>query len=204
MRALGMVITSAAAFFGATASAQTQAPVNQSKNWETFMKLYPKRAIAAGEQGLVAFRLTLDRAGHPTECQVTHSSGHKLLDNETCELLLMHAEYKPPKDAEGNRLEVFRTEGVINWRLPGSDARLVSPTKLAKTDPMERKICKRSVRTGTLAGFERTCMTARQWDAQRAEAMDAAAGFQGTKGFTTDPALSGADAAVSKTWGTPQ
>ena len=183
--------------------AQPRAAVDQSQNWATFMKHYPKRAIAAGEQGLVAFKLTLDRAGHPTECQVTHSSGHKLLDNETCELLMMHAEFQPPRDADGNRLNVFRTEGVINWRLPGSDGKLIQPTKLAKADPFEKKICRRSIRTGTLAGFERTCMTAREWDYQRREAVDAAVEFQGKKGFTGDPATSGADADVTKIWGKP-
>ena len=189
------------ALAAAAATAQSNVRPDQSKNWDAFMKLYPKRALAAGEEGLVAFRLTLDRAGHPTECQVTHSSGHKLLDNETCELLMMHAEYKPPKDSEGDRMTLFRTEGVINWRHPGSQGKLVSPTKLSKVDPQEKKICKRSVRIGTVAGYERTCMTARDWAAQRAEAVESAADMQGKKGFTADPALSGAPSAV---WKTPQ
>ena len=148
------------------------------------MKLYPKRALAAGEQGLVAFQLTLDRNGHPTACQVTHSSGHKLLDNETCDLLMMHAVFQPPKDAEGNRLAVFRTEGVINWRVPGGDTKLVSPVKVAKIDPLEKKICKRTLRIGTLAGYERTCMTAREWETQRAESLGYMDEIQG-KGFTS-------------------
>jgi TonB family protein len=174
-----------AALVGGIAVAQPKVPVDQSKNWDTFMKLYPKRALAAGEQGLVGFKLTLDRNGHPTECQVTHSSRHKLLDNETCELLMMHAVFTPPKDSQGNRLAVFRTEGVINWRLPGSDTKLVSPVKLAKADPLEKKICKRHIRTGTVAGYERTCMTVREWDTQRAESVGAVEDMQGKKGFTS-------------------
>ena len=171
---------------GGSLSAQTGRPQpNQSKNWEALMKHYPKRALAAGEQGLVAFRLTLDRNGQPTECQVTHSSGYKLLDNETCEVLLMHAEYKRPTDADGNNPTLTRTEGVINWRIPGGDTRLVSPVKVAKLDSREKRICKRTVRTGTLAGFERTCMTAGEWDAQRRESIEAAGEFQGKKGFTS-------------------
>jgi TonB family protein len=196
-----LTLTMAIAALAAGAAVAQPNPVDQSKNWDTFMKLYPKRALAAGEQGLVAFKLTLDRNGHPSECQVTHSSGHKLLDNETCELLMMHAVFAPPKDADQNRVAVFRTEGVINWRLPGNESKLVSPVKLAKADPLDKKVCKRSVRTGTLAGFERTCMTVREWDRQRTEAMDAAAEFQGRKGFTTDPALAGE---ASTVWKTPQ
>jgi TonB family protein len=182
-----ILCAAAATLASGAALSQPKAPIDQSKNWETFMKLYPKRALAAGEEGLVAFKLTLDRNGHPTACQVTHSSRHKLLDTETCELLMMHAVFTPPKDAQGNRLAVFRTEGVINWRIPGGDTMLVRPVKVAKLDPLDKKICKRSVRTGTLAGFERTCMTVREWDSQRTEAMDAMANIQGIKGFTGEP-----------------
>ena len=180
-----------AALIAGTAVAQPNVPADQSRNWDTFMKLYPKRALAAGEQGLVAFRLTLDRDGHPTECQVTHTSGHKLLDNETCELLMMHAELKPPKDAQGDRMAAFRTEGVINWRLPRQEGPLVSPVKLTKADPLEKKICKRSLKTGTLAGFERTCMTVREWDRQRAESIESISEMQGRKGFTGCDATKG-------------
>ena len=178
-----------AALIGGTAIAQPKVPADQSRNWDVFMKLYPKRALAAGEQGLVAFRLTLDRNGQPTECQVTHTSGHKLLDNETCELLMMHAEFKPPKDAQGDRMATFRTEGVINWRISKQQSPLVSPVKLANADPLEKKICKRSLKIGTLAGFERTCMTVREWDRQRAESIESVSAMQGRKGFTAcDPA----------------
>lgn len=172
-------------FAGSAISAQAPIPASQAKNWDTLMKLYPKRALAAGQQGLVAFKLTLDRDGHPTECQVTHSSGHKLLDDETCELLMMHAEYKPPRDSEGNRLAIFRTEGVINWRIPGRAEKLTNPTKIAKTDPLEKKICKRSIKTGTVAGYERICMTVRDWETQRAESVDGIAEIQGKKGHTS-------------------
>jgi len=196
-----VLFTCTAALVGGVALAQPQPPANQSKIWESFLKHYPKRALASHEEGLVAFNLTLDRSGHPTECQVTHSSGHKSLDDETCDLLMMHAEFQPPRDANGNRVALFRTQGVINWRLAGSNAKLVTPTKIAKADPMEKKICRRSPRTGSLAGFDRVCMTARDWDSQRKESMDAAADIQGRKGFTSDPAMSGA---TSPTWGTPQ
>ena len=183
MRAV-MLWATAVAFAGGTVLAQPKPSVDQSRNWDAFVKLYPKRALAAGEQGLVAFKLTLDRAGHPTECVVTHSSGHASLDNETCDLLLLHAVFQPPKDSDGNRMSAFHTEGVINWRIPGKEA-ATTALKIASADPLEKKVCKRTVRTGTLAGFERVCMTVREWDRQRAASMDSVADMQGKKGFTS-------------------
>lgn len=168
-----------------SAPAQERVRIDQSKNWDVFHKLYPKRALAARQQGLVGFSLTLDRAGHPTECQVTHSSGHKLLDDETCELLMMHAVFKPPKDADGNLVNNFRTGGVINWRIPGAP-QTATTAKEVKADPLEKKICKRTPRTGSLAGFERRCYTVREWAKTRDEAlgdMDEAR----RRGWTTCP-----------------
>ena len=167
-----LYLAAAFAYSGPPAVDTGRIQVDQSKNWEVFTKLYPKRALAAGEQGLVAFKLTLDRAGHPTACQVTHTSGFKQLDEETCTMLMMHSVFQPPKDAEGNRLNLFHTEGVINWRIPGREASLKQPAKLAKLDPLEKKICKRTPRTGTLAGFDRVCMTAREWDKTRQENLE--------------------------------
>ena len=63
----------------ASAAAQAETPaekaVREAKNYDTLLRYYPKRALAAGEQGLVGFTIRLDKAGHPTNCEVTHSSG---------------------------------------------------------------------------------------------------------------------------------
>src|SRR3954469_11068132 len=64
---------------------QQQAAQNAS-NWDIFLKLYPKRALDAREEGAVGFTVTLDSKGDVANCQVTHSSGHPLLDQETCKL----------------------------------------------------------------------------------------------------------------------
>ena len=80
---------------------------------------YPARARKAGEQGLVGFNIRIDKEGQPTNCEVTHSSGHRHLDDETCQLVLIHAKFKPMKDAEGHKIN-FVTEGVVNWQIPGT------------------------------------------------------------------------------------
>jgi len=46
-------------------------------------------------------------------------------------------------------------------------------------------ICKKTVRIGTLAGFERTCMTQREWNKQSDEMKEPWAESQGKKGSTS-------------------
>ena len=73
-------------------------------NGDVLLSEYPPRALAAGEQGLVGFKVTLDRDGYATGCEVTHSSGHKMLDQETCELILNRATFKGIKDGDGRKV----------------------------------------------------------------------------------------------------
>src|SRR5919107_4230428 len=80
------------------ALAQAPAPeaaARNASNWDIFQKLYPARALAAREEGAVGFTVTLDSKGEVTNCQVTHSSGHPLLDQETCKLVTLNAQFKP-------------------------------------------------------------------------------------------------------------
>ena len=149
-------------------------------NWDVFQKLYPRRALAAHEEGTVGFLVTLDSQGSVTACQVTHSSGHPLLDEETCKIITMNAQFKP--DPGLSPSQVRTSEGVISWRLPASAAALPPPTPVAAADAPEKVICKKTVRTGTLAGFERTCMTQRQWDRQSEETKQVWDEMQGRKG----------------------
>ncbi len=151
-------------------------------NWDVFQKLYPRRAIAAHEEGTVGFLVTLDSQGSVTACQVTHSSGHPLLDEETCKIITMNAQFKP--DPGLSPSQVRTSEGVITWKLPASTTVLAPPTPVAAADAPEKVICKKTVRTGTLAGFERTCMTQRQWDKQSDETKQVWDELQGRKGST--------------------
>ncbi len=58
--------------------------VEQTKNGAFVFKKYPARALAAGEQGDVEFRASYNKHGYVLDCEVTRSSGHRLLDDETC------------------------------------------------------------------------------------------------------------------------
>jgi TonB family protein len=149
-------------------------------NWEVFQQLYPRRALAAHEEGAVGFTVTLDSQGSVTSCQVTHSSGHPLLDQETCNLITLHAQFKP--DPGLSPSQVRTTQGVINWKLPASLTVLPPPMPVTEAVAPEKVVCKKTVRTGTLAGFERTCMTQREWNRQSDEAKQVWDEVQGRKG----------------------
>jgi len=174
----------------APALAQTAAQkVQNATNWDVFLKLYPPRALAAHEEGAVGFTVTLNNQGDVTGCQVTHSSGHPLLDQETCKLITLNAVFKP--DPLLGPSQTKTSEGVINWKLPAWAASESQKQIAATGNPMvvngvpEKVVCKKTVRTGTLAGYERTCMTPTEWskqsDAMKADWED----IQGKKGSTS-------------------
>jgi TonB family protein len=178
---LAMVIGTLAAAPAFADVPATNAAQNAA-NWDVLQKFYPPRALAAHEEGAVGFSVTIDKSGAVTQCQVTHSSGHPLLDQETCNIVTLHAQFQPEQGLSGSQTRTH--EGLITWKLPGSTTQLAAPQAVASSG-LDKVVCKKTVRTGTLAGFERTCMTVREWtrasDAQKESWEDA----QGKKGFTS-------------------
>jgi len=163
-------------------SAEAQAAARNADNWAIFQKLYPARALAAHEEGTVGFKVTIDKQGTVTGCQVTRTSGHALLDQETCTLITLNAEFQPEEGISGS--QVRTREGTISWKLPSSTAQLAAPQAIASADAPEKVICKKTVRTGTIAGIERTCMTQREWTRQSDDAKEQWGEVQGKKGAT--------------------
>ena len=162
---------------GPSLSAETsvQSADRNAKNANVLEVLYPRRALAAGEQGRVGFKVTLDAKGHPTACEVTRSSGYPLLDEETCRIITLHTVFKRNTAVE-TRSQVSTHEGVVNWELPDKakrDAMLTAAAKPAAAKPVQRTalpeklICKKAVKVGYLYHYERVCMTANQWGNSR-------------------------------------
>ena len=178
----GLVVAAPLAGHAAVSAQAADSAQANADNWAVFQKLYPRRALAAGEEGAVGFKVTIDKSGTVTECQVTHSSGHPLLDQETCTLITLNAQFKPELDLSGT--QVRTRDGVIAWKLPASGAQLTMPKAVAASDAPAKVICKKTVRTGTLSGFERTCMTQRDWNKQTDEMKEPWADMQGSKGST--------------------
>lgn len=145
---------------------------------------YPPRALAAGEEGPVFFEVKLDKDAHPTSCEVTHGSGHPLLDAETCALIVSHAVFNSARDANGH-LARETTEGVVNWTIPGHIPAPINYGAVAARGTPEAQVCKRTLRTGTLSSFERTCMTPTEWANQSEEQKRPYEEMQGRKGSTS-------------------
>lgn len=152
---------------------------------EIVFQNYPPRALAAGEEGPVFFTVTLDKDARPMSCQVTHGSGHPLLDQETCDLIVQHAVFKSAKDANG-QLVRETAEGVVNWTIPGHTPAPISLTSAAAAAPRttEAQVCKKNTRIGTLSSVERTCMTPSEWAKQSDEQKQTYDELQGRKGST--------------------
>ena len=176
------LIVAGALVFAVPAVAQGS-DASATNNWNALLKFYPQRALAAHEEGMVGFNVTLDKKGEVTGCQVTHSSGHPLLDQETCQIITLHAQFGPERGLSSS--QVRTSQGVIAWKLPTSSAALAAPRAVAQGSAPEKVVCKKTLTTGSLASFERTCMTPSEWakqsDQQKADWED----IQGKKGSTS-------------------
>ncbi len=108
---------------------------------EIVFQNYPPRALAAGEEGPVFFVVDIDKDARATSCEVTHGSGHPLLDAETCQLIVQHAVFKSARDASG-RVVKQHAEGVVNWTIPGHTPAPIYQAALPPPDKLERQVCK--------------------------------------------------------------
>jgi len=167
----------------AFAETPTEAAARNAINWQIFEKLYPPRALAAHEEGAVGFVVTLDNRGAVTDCRVTHSSGHPLLDEETCKIVTMNAVFNADPGLSPSQSRSH--EGMIAWKLPASSTVLAPPAPIVvSTAGPERVVCKKNLKMGTLSGYERICMTPREWAKQSDDMKDVYYDMQGKKGST--------------------
>lgn len=78
---------------------------------------YPPEAVRNRWEGTVVADLTISVEGVPTACRIVKSSGHKVLDDATCDLIIRRARFVPAKDSGGNpKSDTFRTPPIV-WRL---------------------------------------------------------------------------------------
>jgi len=162
--------------------AQSQAAKNDPM-WNVFLKLYPQRAPKAHEEGAVGFLVTLNNKGDVTNCQVTQSSGHPILDEETCKLITLNAVFKPDPNLSPSQTKT--SPGVITWKLPDSTTQLAAPQAVSSNGAPEKIVCKKTAKAGTLSGFERTCMTPTEWAKQSDDMKQLYEEIQGKKGSTS-------------------
>lgn len=169
---------------------------------EVVFQHYPPGSLARGEQGAVYFVVTLDKDAHATSCQVTHGSGHPLLDEETCDLIVKNAVFNSVKGPGGHATKSTH-EGVVYWRIPGAPEPSVAPVALTVATTPEKRVCKKAVRTGTLAAVERTCLTASEWAQREQQTRELFEEIQGKKGSTSCDTLGVATANAPFSTSTP-
>lgn len=83
-------------------------------------RYYPHDAAMHHQQGIVAYRVQVDRWGNGFDCRISRSSGVASLDIRTCQVLRRVVVYNPARDANGRAVAGVIT-GTIRWhdsRLP--------------------------------------------------------------------------------------
>lgn len=78
---------------------------------------YPTVAIRQELEGLTRVKLEVNTAGRVTDCVVTASSGHEVLDNAACAKLIERGRFNPATDTSGQAAAgTFNTS--VRWQLP--------------------------------------------------------------------------------------
>ncbi len=78
---------------------------------------YPTRASREGRTGTTTFKLDVGADGVPTRCEITLSSGHADLDEQTCKLVQLRALFFPEKNRKGNAI-AGQYSNRVRWELP--------------------------------------------------------------------------------------
>ena len=116
-----MGVALAALAFSGLAAAQDDEPLPKAKPigspgaWIP-ANGYPPAAAASGEQGRVAFTLTIDETGRVSECKVTQSSESPLLDETTCNFMTANGRFEIPRDKK-NRPTTGTWSSAMTWKL---------------------------------------------------------------------------------------
>lgn len=83
---------------------------------------YPTDAVRNHWEGTVLVDVLIGTDGSPKSCAIVKSSGHRLLDDTTCNLIMTRAKFAPPKDKSGNPTEEHFQPPKVTWRLAPAPA----------------------------------------------------------------------------------
>ncbi len=178
---MASILTVTSAALAQQAPQVQQQTAQQAQNREFILKHYPPGAMRRGEQGRVAFRLTVEPDGTLGGCEVTESSGFAGLDTETCEIIVRYGQLKPVMGPDGRAIRATQN-GFILWKLPENATALASPaaappgTAMTKPDEI---VCKTTAKTGSLISRTRQCLTRQEWALQERMTRDEAEKIQG-------------------------
>ncbi|MFM5930174.1 MAG: energy transducer TonB [Novosphingobium sp.] len=82
---------------------------------------YPSKALREELTGAVLAELHVNRWGSVADCVIVGSSGHAILDEETCRLVVRRARFFPATDASGKAIAGTATLRFV-WALPDGPA----------------------------------------------------------------------------------
>jgi protein TonB len=162
---------------GIGASDASDQAVRAAKNGEFVWSYYPQGALKRGEQGRVAFRLTIEPTGTIGTCDVTESSGFRALDTETCEIMALYARVQPVRNDEGRAIRAVQN-GYIVWKLPPGATKIASASTKTMPKP-DQLICRKDITTGSLIATTKQCMTRSEWLLQEQNNRDQMDNLQG-------------------------
>lgn len=77
----------------------------------------PAEALQLGHQGVVQAVLDIDAKGKIVKCTIKKGSGHRVLDNATCPLILKRGRYQPALSDKGVAIP-SQTQVSITWARP--------------------------------------------------------------------------------------
>jgi len=152
--------------------------VQDGKNGEFLWKYYPPGALKRGEQGKVAFRLTVEPTGLISTCDVTDSSGFKTLDAQTCEIMSLYAHLQPPRNSEGRAVRAQQS-GFIVWKLPAGATKIANAATAKPRTKPDQMVCRREAATGSLIARTKQCMTSTEWARTQRQYRDQYEAIQG-------------------------
>src|SRR4051794_13991088 len=152
--------------------------VRDEKNGEFIWKYYPPGALKRGEQGRVAFKLTIEPTGVISACDVTESSGFKALDEETCAIMGLYARLQPVRNADGRAIRGTQS-GFIDWKLPAGATKLASAPSRKTMPKPDGLVCRKDIATGSLVATTTQCLTRAEWRQQEQMTKDEINRIQG-------------------------
>jgi protein TonB len=79
---------------------------------------YPLDAVRNGWEGTAVAELRINTEGRVSACRIVKSTGHKVLDDATCNLFVRRAKFHPAIDEFGRPMEDVVVSPPIEWRLP--------------------------------------------------------------------------------------
>lgn len=86
----------------AVAAPRAVSPRNLQRWGQRITENYPSRALREELTGAVGVRVVVNAVGRASSCEVTSSSGHRVLDDAACRGMMRYSRFNPALDSTGD------------------------------------------------------------------------------------------------------